>query len=87
MRILKPGDVVVMANLVMHKVGAILMYLPPYSPDDLPIKSRWSKLKTCLRATKSCTRQTLDGARAKAINLATAFDVREWFTQCSLSPI
>ena len=50
-RVLKPGDIVVMDNLSSHKVkgvaeairgaGAELLYLPPYSPDLNPIE-RWS---------------------------------------------
>jgi transposase len=46
---LKPGDIVVMDNLPAHKVsgvreaiekvGAKLLYLPPYSPDFNPIES------------------------------------------------
>ena len=44
-----PGDIVVMDNLPAHKVGgvreaiepagAILLYLPPYSPDFNPIEN------------------------------------------------
>jgi len=53
------GDIVVMDNLSAHKVdgvrqaieatGAILLYLPPYSPDLNPIEQAFSKLKTLLR--------------------------------------
>jgi transposase len=45
---LRPGDVVVMDNLAVHKVagiaeairarGAPVEYLPPYSPDFNPIE-------------------------------------------------
>jgi len=48
---LKPGDVVIMDNLASHKVsgireaiearGAIVRYLPPYSPDLNPIERVW----------------------------------------------
>jgi transposase len=56
---LSPGDVVVMDNLPAHKPaavraaierrGAILLYLPPYSPDLNPIEMAYSKLKALLR--------------------------------------
>jgi transposase len=56
---LKPGDIVVMDNLPVHKVagvektieaaGAMLLYLPPYSPDLNPIELAFSKLKAHLR--------------------------------------
>ena len=50
---LQPGDVMVMDNLSSHKVsgvremiekvGAEVLYLPPYSPDLNPIEKAWSK--------------------------------------------
>ena len=89
---LKPGDVVVMDNLGAHKVegirsaieasGAVLVYLPPYSPDYSPIEPCWSKLKTCLRAIKACTREALDEALTYAIDTITASDARGWFGHC-----
>jgi transposase len=55
----KAGDVVVMDNLPSHKragvrgaierVGARLLYLPPYSPDPNPIEMAFSKPKASLR--------------------------------------
>jgi transposase len=57
---LRPGDVVVMDNLAVHKiqgveqalasVGAQLWYLPPYSPDLNPIEQAWSKVKSVIRS-------------------------------------
>jgi transposase len=56
---LVPGDVVILDNLAAHKVdgvrqaieaaGAILLYLPPYSPDLNPIEQAIAKLKGLLR--------------------------------------
>ena len=56
---LQPGDVVVADNLSSHKVagvreaieacGAMLLYLPPYSPDFNPIENFFAKLKALLR--------------------------------------
>jgi transposase len=56
---LKPGDIVVMDNLPVHKIvgveeaiesaGAKLLYLPPYSPDLNPIEPAFSKVKAHLR--------------------------------------
>jgi transposase len=92
---LRPGDVVVMDNLGAHKVdgirsaieasGAVLMYLPPYSPDYSPIEPCWSKLKTCLRGMKARTREALDHALAHAINTITTADARGWFAHCGYS--
>lgn len=57
---LKPGDVVIMDNLRVHKIaavreaieaaGATLLFIPPYSPDLNPIELAFSKLKALLRA-------------------------------------
>lgn len=56
---LRRGDIVIMDNVAIHKVagvrqaiearGAILVYLPPYSPDLNPIELFFSKFKATLR--------------------------------------
>ena len=56
---LAAGDIVVVDNLPAHNVagvqtlieaaGAILLYLPPYSPDLNPIEMAFAKLKALLR--------------------------------------
>src|SRR5712691_9860126 len=56
---LKRGDIVFMDNVSVHKVdgveqaiearGAILFYLPAYSPDLNPIEQLFAKLKAMLR--------------------------------------
>jgi len=65
---LRPGDVVVMDNLICHKrvgvaraiegAGCTVRYLPPYSPDLNPIELAFSKLKGLLR---SAGKRTMDG--------------------------
>jgi transposase len=62
---LRPGDVVVLDNLAAHKhpevraaieqVGALLRFLPPYSPDFNPIEQAFAKLKAFLRAARPRT--------------------------------
>jgi transposase len=62
---LRPGDVVVLDNLAMHKqaavqaaiegAGARLRFLPPYSPDLNPIEQAFAKLKAFLRAARPRT--------------------------------
>ena len=59
---LRPGDVVVLDNLAAHKqpqvrtaieqVGALVRFLPPYSPDFNPIELAFAKLKAFLRAAR-----------------------------------
>lgn len=67
-KVLKPGHVVVLDNLSVHKAqaarvmiestGATLLPLPPYSPDLNPIEMAISKVKTVLR---SLARRSVDG--------------------------
>jgi transposase len=62
---LMPGDLVIMDNLPAHKVagvrdaieaaGAMLLYLPPYSPDFNPIEMVFVKLKALLRRAAART--------------------------------
>jgi transposase len=59
---LRPGDVVVLDTLAMHKhpevhaaieqAGAQLRFLPPYSPDFNPIELAFAKLKAFMRAAR-----------------------------------
>jgi transposase len=66
---LTPGDVVVLDNLVAHKVAGIrqalaavgtsLLYLPPYSPDLNPIELLFAKLKALLRKAAARPRDEL----------------------------
>jgi transposase len=63
--VLRPGDIVVMDNLPSHKVsgirdtieaqGALLLYLPPYSPDLNPIEMVFAKFKAALRKAAART--------------------------------
>jgi transposase len=62
---LKRGDIVFMDNVPVHKVagvreaiegrGAILVYLPAYSPDFNPIEQWFAKLKAVLRKLAAYT--------------------------------
>jgi transposase len=57
---LRPGDVVILDNLGAHKqpearasieqAGALLRFLPPYSPEFNPIEPTFAKLKALFRA-------------------------------------
>lgn len=89
---LKPGDIVILDNLSVHKVsgladrlarrGARLEYLPPYSPDLNPIEKCWSKIKTALRKAKARTLEALEQALKEAFASITDSDARAWFKHC-----
>jgi transposase len=81
---LRPGDIVIMDNLPSHKVagvrkaietaGAILLYLPPYSPDLNPIELAFSKLKALLRKAAA---RTVEGLWAQLGHALQAFNPQE----------
>lgn len=81
---LAAGDVVVMDNLPAHKVagvreaiearGAVLLYLPPYSPDLNPIEQAFAKLKALLR---EAAERTVEGLWATIGRLLDRFTPAE----------
>jgi transposase len=81
---LKPGDIVVLDNLSVHKVagvreaveaaGARLLYLPPYSPDFNPIEQLFAKIKALLR---KAAERSVDGLWNRIASLLDAFTPQE----------
>lgn len=79
---LRPGDVVVLDNLAVHKqpaittaieaVGATIRFLPPYSPDFNPIEQAFAKLKAFLRAARPRSFDQVNALMALALDLYTA---------------
>jgi transposase len=89
---LRPGQIVVMDNLSVHKSawarelvegeGAEVMLLPPYSPDLNPIEEAFSKVKGTLRKAKARTREALFEATHRALCALTPDDARGFFGHC-----
>jgi transposase len=87
-----PGDIVIMDNLPAHKVagarqaieavGATLLFLPAYSPDFNPIEKAIAQIKAFLKKTAARTKPELDAAIAKAIEIVTPQNARNYFTAC-----
>jgi transposase len=79
---LQTGDIVILDNLSSHKVegvqqaiaaaGAMVLYLPPYSPDLNPIEKLFSKLKTCLRQAARRSTEELWKQIGELLNTITA---------------
>lgn len=94
---LRPGDVVVLDNLSVHRdaqaaewivrAGASVQFLPPYSPDFNPIEKMGSKIKTFLRAASARTSEALSEAIANAFRTITPQDAQGWFKACSIEVI
>jgi transposase len=92
---LRPGQVVVMDQLNVHKAAAVrqrieacgcrLEFLPAYSPDFNPIEEAFSKLKTYLRRQKARTRERLGQAIDAGLQRLTPQDARGWFQHCGFA--
>jgi transposase len=86
---LRPGQVVVLDNLSVHKAASIrqalearhcqLRFLPPYSPDCTPIEQACSKLKAILRGLGARTKEALQEAVRLASAAITRHDAAAWF--------
>jgi transposase len=87
---LRPGQIVVLDNLSVHKAESIrqaiearhcqLLFLPPYSPDCTPIEQAFSKVKAILRGRGARARDTLLDAIRLAVDAITRADALAWFT-------
>ena len=86
---LKPGDVVILDNLSVHKSanaeaavqakGAWMLFLPQYSPDLNPIEMAFSKLKAHLRKAAARTFDALIEAIGDICNLYNPQECRNYF--------
>lgn len=86
---LRRQDVVILDNLATHKVagvreaiervGAQLLFLPPYSPDFNPIENLWSKVKQILRCLAPRNTDELLEASACAFAAVSVADCRGFF--------
>ena len=89
---LRPGDVVVLDNLAVHKqpevraaierVGAQLRFLPPYSPDFNPIEQAFAKLKAFLRAARPRSFDHVNALVATALGLFSPTECRNYVRHC-----
>ena len=89
---LRPGDVVIMDNLAVHKqpeiraaieqAGAQLRFLPPYSPDFNPIEQVFAKLKAFLRALRPRTFERVLELVAEGMRLFSATECANYLRNC-----
>ena len=92
---LRPGQIVVMDRLSLHKNaevrkavharGCEIVFLPSYSPDLNPIEQAFSKLKLFVKRAGTRTRSALDAAIGAALKTVTLSDVRGWFGHAGYS--
>lgn len=86
---LAPGDIVILDNLGSHKgegvrraieeAGAMLMFLPPYSPDLNPIEQVFAKLKALLRRAAARSIPTLWHTVGELLSCFTAAECANYF--------
>jgi transposase len=89
---LRSGDVVVLDNLAAHKqpavrtaieqVGAVVRFLPPYSPDFNPIELAFAKLKAFLRAARPRSFEQVCHLVAIALQLFTPDECAAYARHC-----
>jgi len=89
---LRPGQVVIMDQLNVHKGAAVreaieaadcrLLLLPSYSPDFNPIEQAFAKVKAHLRTAAARDFDALVAAIGAAIDAVTPADARGCFAHC-----
>ena len=89
---LRPGDVVVLDNLAVHKqpevrtaieqARAHLRFLPPYSPDFNPIELAFAKLKAFPRAMRPRSFEQVCDLIATALGLFTPDECAHYARHC-----
>lgn len=95
-KVLKPGDIVVMDNLSSHKVagvreaiegvGATLVYLPPYSPDLNPIEQVFSKIKHEIRKREPRTKPACDAMCGECLDWFNETECRNYLRHAGYGP-
>jgi transposase len=88
-RWLREGDIVLMDNLRAHKrpevvdailaVGAVPLFLPPYSPDMNPIEFWWADIKRQLRKLAIDSEPELLTAIARLRKRLTHAKIASWY--------
>ena len=88
-----PCSIVIMDNAKIHhserleellrSVGALLIYLPPYSPDLTPIESAFSSVKSFMKANEPLVDLiSLQSIMISAFGSISAADAAAWFSDC-----
>ena len=86
---LRPGDIVILDNLSVHKsaqaeaalraCGARMLFLPQYSPDLNPIEMAFAKLKAHLRAAAARLPDTLIATLGRVCGLFPPTECQNYF--------
>ena len=71
---------------LIEKAGAILLYLPPYSPDFNPIENAFAKLKAHVRKHAARTIDALEAAAAEALRQFKPVECANFFSHAGYGP-
>jgi transposase len=92
---LRPGQIVVLDNLSVHKsaharalieqAGCHLVFLPSYSPDFNPIAHAFAKAKQALRRLAARSFEAVAAAIGEVLPTITATDARAFFADAGFS--
>lgn len=92
---LRPGQIVVLDNLAVHKsarakaliaaVGCHLIFLPTYSPDLNPIEQAFAKSKQALRRAGARSWESVVAAVGETLRTVTAADACAFFTDAGFA--
>ena len=93
---INPNSVVILDNCAIHhveeitaaieSVGALVLYLPPYSPDFMPIEELFSKVKSSMKALE-IEHQTgidLETIILAAFSTVTDEDCQQWISNAGI---
>lgn len=93
---LRPGQIVVLDNLSVHKsayartlieaAGCHLVFLPTYSPDFNPIEHAFAKTKQVLRRVGARSFETIVAAVGVALMTITTADAHAFFADAGFPP-
>lgn len=70
---------------MVESTGARVVFLPPYSPDLLPIEKMWSKIKEILKRKNPSKKAEFQEALLSAITSVNDEDFEEWCEACGYS--
>lgn len=89
---LRPGQIVILDNLAVHKQAALrhlihaagcrVLFLPSYSPDFNPIELAFAEIKAYLRRMAARTREALELEIGHAIDRVTPQHAVNYFRHC-----
>ena len=89
---MNPRSVVIMDNASIHhssvvntiqSTGALVQFLPPYSPDMNPIEMAFAEVKSVMKANETNWKDyDVETVLVAALNTITQFDCEGWITYC-----